>query len=65
MCHLRKDGMLNKCKADINEAQGNIKLVIERKIYGLRTLSCYKNKNFTYSWAGIGKEKTEFWTSYG
>lgn len=47
MCHLREDGMFNKCKSDINEAQGNIKLVTERKMYGLRTLSYYKNKNCT------------------
>jgi len=51
MCHLCEDYMFNKCKSDINEAQGNIKLLTERKIYGLCTLSYYRNKNFTYSQA--------------
>ena len=35
MCHLCEDGMFNKCKSDTNEAQGNIKLLTGRKIYGL------------------------------
>lgn len=51
MCHLCEDGMFNKYKSDTNEAQENIKFLIERKIYGLHTLSYYKNKNFTHSQA--------------
>ena len=51
VCHLCEDGMFNKCKSDTNEAQENIKLLTERKIYGLHTLSYYKNKNFTHSQA--------------
>jgi len=35
MCHLCEDGMFNKCKSNTNVAQGNIKLLTERKIYGL------------------------------
>jgi len=58
MCHLREDGIFDKCKSDTNVAQGIIKLLTERKIYGLCTLSYYKNKNFTYSQAQEKENRT-------